>query len=41
LGIDDPDLRDAHYPVVFQLAFETLQAVFGRQNFKNGQRGVG
>src|ERR1700733_5427495 len=41
LRIDDPDFRDAHIPVVFQLAFETLQAVFGRENLKNGERRMG
>ena len=30
LGIDDPDFRNAHGPVVFELPLETLQAVFGR-----------
>src|SRR5580704_7305483 len=30
LRIDDPDFRDTHVPIVFQLAFEPLQPVLGR-----------
>ncbi len=40
LGIDDPDFRDPHCAVVFQLSLHTLQAVLRRQNLKNSKRRV-
>jgi hypothetical protein len=39
LRVDDPNFGDTHRSVILQLALETLQAIFRRQNFKTAAGG--